>query len=77
MYIKNKSSHMKTIRNMLVNEAREIEYRVSVLDVKDHDNLPCTITMKVPADYAKNFEKWLEDNQDDLFAHAEGGNVEY
>ena len=68
---------MKTIRNMLVNETREIEYRVSVLDVKDHDNLPCTITMKVPTDCAKNFEKWLEDNQDDLFAHAEGGNVEY
>ena len=68
---------MKTIRNMLVNETREIEYRVSVLDVKDHDNLPCTITMKVPVDCAKNFEKWLEDNQDDLFAHAEGGNVEY
>ena len=68
---------MKTIRNMLINEAREIEYRVSVLDVKDLDNLPCTITMKVPVDCAKNFEKWLEDNQDDLFAHAEGGNVEY
>ena len=51
---------MKTIRNMLINEAREIEYRVSVLDVKDHDNLPCTITMKVPVDCAKNFEKWLE-----------------
>ena len=25
----------------------------------------------------RSFEKWLEDNQDDLFAHAEGGNVEY
>lgn len=68
---------MKTIKSRLIDEAREVEYRVAVLDVKDRDNLPCTITMRVPSDYAKNFEKWLEDNQDDLFAHAEGGNVEY
>lgn len=68
---------MKTFKSKLINEAREVEYRVAVLDVKDHDGLPCTITMKVPADCAKGFEKWLEDNQDDLFAHAEGGNVEY
>ena len=68
---------MKTVKSKLINEAREVEYRVAVLDVKDRDNLRCTITMKVPADCAKNFEKWLEDNQDDLFAHAEGGDVEY
>lgn len=68
---------MKTIKDRLINEAREVEYRVSVLDVKDRDGIPCTITMRVPVDCARNFEKWLEDNQDDLFAHAEGGNVEY
>ena len=68
---------MKTIKSRLIDEAREVEYRVAVLDVKDRDDLPYTITMKVPADCVKNFEKWLEDNQDDLFAHAEGGNVEY
>lgn len=68
---------MKTFKSKLINEAREVEYRVAVLDVKDRDNLPCTITMKVPVDCTKGFEKWLEDNQDDLFAHAEGGNVEY
>lgn len=68
---------MKTIKSRLIDEAREVEYRVAVLDVKDRDDLPCTITMKVPADCVKNFEKWLGDNQDDLFAHAEGGNVEY
>ena len=68
---------MKTIKSRLIDEAREVEYRVAVLDVKDRDDLPCTITMKVPADCVKNFEKWVEDNQDDLFAHAEGGNVEY
>ena len=68
---------MKTIKSRLINEAREVEYRVAILDVKDRDDLPCTITMRVPAECAKNFEKWLEDNQDELFAHAEGGNVEY
>ena len=68
---------MKTIKSRLIDEAREVEYRVAVPDVKDREGLPCTITMKVPADCTKNFEKWLEDNQDDLFAHAEGGNVEY
>ena len=61
----------------LIEEARQIEYRVSVNGVLDSDDLPATITMLVDKEYQKSFEKWLEDQQDNEFSHAEGGNVEY
>lgn len=61
----------------LIEEARQIEYRVSINSVLDSDDLPATITMLVDKEYQKSFEKWLEDQQDNEFSHAEGGNIEY
>ena len=58
-------------------EARQIEYRVSVNSVLDAENLPVTVTILVDKENQKAFEKWLEDQQDNEFSHAEGGNVEY
>ena len=67
---------MKTLKSVL-NEARQIEYRVAVNNVHDSEDLPVTVTMMVDKEYQKSFEKWLEDQQDNAFSHAEGGNVEY
>ena len=72
---------MKTLKNRIaenqnISEAREREYRVSLIDVKD-SGIPCTVTILVPNKFTNAFEKWLEDNQDDIFAHAIGGNIEY
>lgn len=67
---------MKSLKEM-VTEARQIEYRVSVNAVKDRDDLPVTVTMLVDKENQKSFEDWLEEQQDNEFAHAEGGNVEY
>lgn len=67
---------MKTLKSVL-NEARQIEYRVAVNNVHDSEDLPVTVTIMVDKEYQKSFEKWLEDQQDNEFAHAEGGNVEY
>lgn len=67
---------MKAISNY-INEARQVEYRVSLIDVKDHEDLPVTVSILVPWVNQKTFEKFLEDQQDNLFAHADGGNVEY
>lgn len=67
---------MKTLKSVL-NEARQIEYRVAVNNVHDSEDLPVTVTMMVDKEYQKSFEKWLEDQQDNEFSHAEGGNVEY
>lgn len=61
----------------LIEEARQIEYRVSINDVLDSEDLPVTVTILVDKEYQKSFEKWLEDQQDNEFSHAEGGNVEY
>lgn len=67
---------MKIIKNM-INEARQIEYRVSMIDVLDNEDLPITVTMVVDKEYQRSFEDWLEDQQDNLFGHAEGGSIEY
>ena len=67
---------MKTI-NEYINEAREIEYRVSFLGPKNSEDIPFTVTILVERENAKAFEKFLEDEQDNIFVHAEGGNVEY
>lgn len=60
-----------------LNEAKQEEYRVSFLDVADSDGIPMTVTILVDKQYSKMFEKFLKDQQDNIFSHAEGGNVEY
>lgn len=67
----------ESMNEALVNEARQVEYRVMVNAVMDSEGLPVTITMLVDKEYQKSFEKWLEDQQDNEFGHAEGGNIEY
>ena len=67
---------MKTI-NEYINEAREIEYRVSFISPKNSDDIPFTVTILVDHENTKAFEKFLEDEQDNIFSHAEGGNIEY
>lgn len=58
---------MKSI-NDRINEAREIRYRVSFLlpDVTDSPSF----TVMVPAKYARAFEKFLENEQDNTIFHA-------
>lgn len=72
---------MKTLTQYVsentVNEARQINYRVSFNDVHDEEGLPISADILVDKEYQKSFEKWLEDEQDNIFGHAEGGKVEY
>ena len=67
---------MKTIGEY-INEAREIEYRVSFIGPKTSDDIPFTVTISVDRENVKAFEKFLKDEQDNIFFHAEGGNIEY
>lgn len=60
-----------------INEARQIEYRVALVDVFDEDDLPVNVGILVDKENQKEFEKWLEKEQDNIFIHAEGGKVEY
>ena len=62
-----------------VNEARELQYTVAFIDVKDKDGLPISVTMLVPAKYASKFDVFLEKEEGNIFIHAENntGSVSY
>lgn len=60
-----------------INEARQIEYVVSLIDAVDGEELPISVTITVEKEHQRKFESWLEEQQDNIFAHAEGGNIEY
>lgn len=67
----------EAMNEALVNEARQIEYRVTLTGCTDRENLPISVTILVDKDDQKWFESYLEEEQDNLFSHAEGGNIEY
>lgn len=67
---------MKNLSEML-NEASEISYRVLMSDVMDKNGDPLTVTILVDKYSRGNFEKWLEEQEGNLFMHAAGGAVEY
>ena len=69
---------MKTLQESInINEAREIQYRVTFIGFDDEDGLPPTVTILVPREYSRAFDNFLEKEQDNIFGHAEGGSVEY
>lgn len=68
---------MKTLKDCFINEAKQTEYKVCFVDCVNEDNLPVNISVFVDNDDVEAFEKYLNDEQDNIFAHAVGGNVEY
>lgn len=67
----------EAMNEALVNEARQVEYRVSIIGCNDRENLPISVTILVDKDDQKWFESYLEKEEGNLFLHAEGGNIEY
>ena len=64
--------------NTNINEAREVEYRVTFLGFdNDEDGLPTTVKILVPREHARAFDNFLENERDTIFGHAEGSSVEY
>ena len=68
---------VEAMNEAMVNEARQVEYRVALIGCVDRESLPISVTILVDKDDQKWFESYLEEEQDNIFAHAEGGNVEY
>lgn len=68
---------MKSLSAMINERYISNEYHVAVNAVQDEDGIPVTVTMTVPKKYKQQFEKWLEDQEGDQFAHVNGGDVEY
>lgn len=67
---------MKSL-NEMINEARQVEYRVALTGCLDRESIPISVSILVDKVDQKWFESYLEEERDNLFAHAEGGNVEY
>lgn len=67
---------MKSI-NEIIKEGRQNKYTVSLIDCKDNEKLPISVDIYIDKANVKEFEKYLEDEQDNIFAHAQGGNIEY
>ena len=63
--------------NDIINEAREIKYRVAFFlpDVDMADVPPFTVM--VPAKYARAFESFLEDEADSTVLHASDENGDF
>ena len=66
-----------TIKESLVNEARQVEYRVALAGCLDKDGAPMSVAISVDAADAKQFEKFLADEEGNTFLHADGDNIEY
>lgn len=60
-----------------INEASQIRYDVQLMDVVDKDGIGISATIMIDKANQKTFENWLDDQADNLFIHADGGNVEY
>lgn len=67
----------ETMNEALVNEASQVEYRVALIGCTDRQNLPISVSILVDRGDQKWFESYLEEEEGNLFLHAEGGNVEY
>lgn len=67
---------MKSL-NEMINEARQVEYRVAFIGCLDRESMPIAVSILVDKEDQKWFESYLEEEQGNVFMHAEGGNVEY
>lgn len=64
-------SIVETINENILNEAREVEYRVQFIGMMD------TVKIVVPNVLSREFENFLSNEQDNVFAHVAGGSIEY
>lgn len=67
----------ESLNEQNVNEAQQIEYHVSFLTTKGEDGSPYTVKIFVDKKYQRNFENFLDNEEDSIFYHAVGGTVEY
>lgn len=63
--------------NDFINEARDTKYTVQFIGVEGKDGMPFSVEIIVPLKHREKFEEFLENEQDNIFAHAEGAFIEY
>lgn len=65
---------MKDLKECLVKEAKEIRYQVAFGDCVDEEDLPISVTILVDHEYKDIFDKFLKDEEGNIFMHADNGN---
>lgn len=65
---------MKTLQEHLnnINEARQESYQVQFIGPVDIDNMPFSVEVIVDRENARAFQRWMEDEQDNIVANASG-----
>jgi hypothetical protein len=65
---------MKTLQEHLnnINEARQESYQVQFIGPVDIDGMPFSVTVTVDRENARAFQRWMEDEQDNIVANACG-----
>lgn len=66
-----------SIEEAIVNEASQVQFRVAFNDFKDQEDLPIGVTILVDRENAEEFKKFLEKEEGNMFAHADGRGVQY
>lgn len=59
------------VESININEAAEWHYRVALLGFKDKSGTPITVTIAVPKELRKEFQKYLEEEKDNTVYAAE------
>lgn len=58
--------------NTSINEAREEVYSVAFTGFTDSEGLPIAVKVTIPKENAKDFEKYLQKEQDNTIYNADG-----
>lgn len=56
---------------------KDIEFRVELLDCKDKNHLPITVSIFADSQDANHVKKYIMDEKHNLFGHASGPDGEY
>lgn len=69
---------MKTLKSYIKeSNSNTVNYTVAFAGCKDAEGIPMSATISVSKENSKSFEKFLKDEEGNIFSHAEGGDVEY
>lgn len=66
---------MKNLED-IIKESKQVQYRAQI-GVKDSEGTFVNITIGVDKSNVKEVEEWFKQEQDNIFHHVSGGNVEY
>lgn len=72
---------MKSLNEELrkyLNEEKNLMYQATLNGITDKNGMDMSITILLGAESdIKTFEKWAEKQEDNVFSHIRGGNIEY